>query len=668
MKAKRVAVNCRSEHCSFSVVIALCALLSSLAWGQSSGTVCDTQQTPEQIYVTIRIRPERDAARIVDALAQLSDCTTTVEVHRKVQLTDILRNYYGVSRKWFRDIVQKYNPGVFKKGEASETAIILPSGPKGTAEKTIIPTRRITLHQLAEWLMGDDGPTTQERVWAANPLLRGSWNTDVKGRRVVLPYTTEPVSYPLRTSSMQEAEQARQKLLKNDTTGSILSIDVGPRPVEVPQWTLAAAQKQTSDCVSADKPDNPAFETLPTDWSDLDNKKQGQAIVAIADTGIAEGDTRFRFWTNPNPASTRTVDQFSTQCLNDTNGCNFLNLSSFPLDDCNVCEDYHHGTHIAGLVSARLYQKAIDKVDSRVVLMILKVADAEARINLGDLSDAIRYAYMHNANIMNLSVTGPSSETVKDAIKDASNMLFVAAAGNPRSGVGIDLDDRSLPANTGFPAKLTALSPDFKNVISVAAQDPSGRMPGFSNFGFRSVDIAAPGVDIKSTIPGAQTAVMSGTSQATAIVSLAAALLYAQGLTTPADIKRRLLVASDFVPALRGKVFAEGTLNIDKALRFREDVIQRRDGSLVVGKLEPMKIKVPSELNSLTLQDVYKIVTVYSDEHGKKIRITVWRDGKLEHLYTDTIPTIRVKMAGSTVPFSTDEIRDIIPTHFGGTR
>ena len=103
-----------------------------------------------------------------------------------------------------------------------------------------------------------------------------------------------------------------------------------------------------------------------------------------------------------------------------------------------------------------------------------------------------------------------------DAIQyaGAHGVVFVAAAGN--ESVNNDVV-RSYPA-----------SYRFANVISVAAIDSAGTLARFSNFGRTTVDVAAPGVGILSTVPGGGYASFSGTSMATPHVSGVVALLVAQ--------------------------------------------------------------------------------------------------------------------------------------------
>src|SRR5213078_3671067 len=107
---------------------------------------------------------------------------------------------------------------------------------------------------------------------------------------------------------------------------------------------------------------------------------------------------------------------------------------------------------------------------------------------------------------------GGFSQALKDEIAKAGayDILFVAAAGN----YGSDNDTTPFyPCSYAVP-----------NEICVAATDAKDNRASFSNYGPNSVDLAAPGVGILSTVIGGQYAEMSGTSMATPHVSGAAAL------------------------------------------------------------------------------------------------------------------------------------------------
>ena len=86
--------------------------------------------------------------------------------------------------------------------------------------------------------------------------------------------------------------------------------------------------------------------------------------------------------------------------------------------------------------------------------------------------------------------------------------------------------------------------------------------------------IAAPGLEIESTVGGNQTLGLSGTSQAAPYVAFTAALLRSLGVKEPGDIKDRIIASADFAPTLKNKVFSSGKLNIAKAISIKDDIIE----------------------------------------------------------------------------------------------
>jgi subtilisin family serine protease len=167
---------------------------------------------------------------------------------------------------------------------------------------------------------------------------------------------------------------------------------------------------------------------------------------------------------------------------------------------------------------------------------------------------------------VNLSLGSTSSSRAeRDAIAGFPSMLFVAAAGNGGAdGVG---DDNDAAAAT-YPCAYL-----LPNVVCVAASDNRDQLAGFSNYGATSVDLAAPGVNIASTWPGAGYSWASGTSMATPHVSGAAALLWgASPGSQPADISSALLGGVDALPAFTGRTVSGGRLNVLRSLRLVADV------------------------------------------------------------------------------------------------
>ena len=116
-----------------------------------------------------------------------------------------------------------------------------------------------------------------------------------------------------------------------------------------------------------------------------------------------------------------------------------------------------------------------------------------------------------------------------------------------------------------YPSQLTK---DLDNVISVANTTSSDELSSTSHYGAKSVDIAAPGTDIYSTIPTSSYGTMSGTSMATPMVASAVAVMRAVNPNILAkEIKETLCSSSDKLSALTGKVISGGRLNAYNAVK-----------------------------------------------------------------------------------------------------
>src|SRR5262249_38710451 len=136
--------------------------------------------------------------------------------------------------------------------------------------------------------------------------------------------------------------------------------------------------------------------------------------------------------------------------------------------------------------------------------------------NLQNTVRAIQFAVQHGAQIINYSGGGADPALAERmAIEEAEKkgILFVAAAGN---------DGHNNDVAPYYPA-----SYPLDNIVSVASITKQNQLLPSSNFG-KTVYIAAPGLSILSSLPGGRFGTMSGTSQATAFVTGAAALLASQ--------------------------------------------------------------------------------------------------------------------------------------------
>ncbi|MFM8316371.1 MAG: S8 family serine peptidase, partial [Deltaproteobacteria bacterium] len=160
----------------------------------------------------------------------------------------------------------------------------------------------------------------------------------------------------------------------------------------------------------------------------------------------------------------------------------------------------------------------ISGVCPQVSIMPLKYYDSGSNgmNNLQNTVKAFQYAIRMGAHIINYSGGGAEPAAAERAAVEEANrkgVLFVAAAGN---------DGHDNSAQPYYPA-----SYPLDNIIGVASVNQKNQLLSSSNFG-KPVHIAAPGLGILSTVPGGKFGTMSGTSQATAFVTGAAALLASQ--------------------------------------------------------------------------------------------------------------------------------------------
>ena len=165
-------------------------------------------------------------------------------------------------------------------------------------------------------------------------------------------------------------------------------------------------------------------------------------------------------------------------------------------------KDQHgHGTFVAGIIAAEANNaEGIAGIGLGTDLLIAKVVRDDGSISLDAEARAIRWAVQQEAKVVNLSFGGvrdpanPKRDTFSrleaDAIEYAvqHDVVVVAAVGNGDQAPAMPWRYASYPAA-------------LPHVIGVSALARDGSVPAFSNRDDRYNDIAAPGVDIFSTLP-----------------------------------------------------------------------------------------------------------------------------------------------------------------------
>jgi thermitase len=288
----------------------------------------------------------------------------------------------------------------------------------------------------------------------------------------------------------------------------------------------------------------------------------GGVVVAVVDSGVDGNhpDLAPNAWRNPGESGSgresNGVDDDGNGFFDDWRGWDFVG------DDSNPSDSIGHGTHVAGTIGARRGNAlGVAGVTDNSPLMPLRVFTSGGSGTVADAISAYSYAARQGAKVVNLSFGSPfASLAEQQAIAGLPGMLFVAAAGNGEpDGIGDD-NDQAPEYPCAYP---------LPNLICVAASDNQDRMAGFSNFGARSVDLGAPGVDILSTVPGGGYEWADGTSMAAPHVSGAAALLWGAAPSAPASaIGSALLAGADPRPAFAGRTATGGRLNALTSLRI----------------------------------------------------------------------------------------------------
>jgi subtilisin family serine protease len=280
-------------------------------------------------------------------------------------------------------------------------------------------------------------------------------------------------------------------------------------------------------------------------------------VVAVLDSGVdyTHEDLVSNMWVRPADMAPYNDTELGT--VDDLNGYNAIDGNSDPMDDNG------HGTHCAGIIGAEGENNlGIAGVNWNVRIMPLKFMNAGGFGTTKDAIEAINYVIDRKKAGVNVRIISASwgstqkSRALEDVIRKAyeNDILFVAAAGNATT----DNDRRP-----HFPS-----SYDVPNVISVAALDRNDQLARFSNYGAKSVAVAAPGVEILSTWLGNQYEEKSGTSMATPVIAGVAALVLAENPRMSVDdLRKKVLDSSDPIIALKGKTVTGGRINAAKALQ-----------------------------------------------------------------------------------------------------
>jgi len=252
-------------------------------------------------------------------------------------------------------------------------------------------------------------------------------------------------------------------------------------------------------------------------------------------------------------------------------------------------DDQGHGTHVAGIVAAACNGVGVTGVACQSQIIPVKVLARTGSGDHGSIAAGVAWAADQGAKVINLSIGGTyGSDTLQEALRYAlsKGSLPICAAGNSNS------------AAPSYPAA-------YPECVSVVATDQSDRRASFSNYG-PTVDMAAPGVQVLSTVLGDRYQAWDGTSMAAPNAAGVAALIFAAHSDwSPDQVRAALEAGADDLGAPgRDDQFGYGRLNAVGSLA----------GSAPAPAPLPTAISTPSDIDSASRLE--SLINAYRAQNG----------------------------------------------------
>ncbi len=508
-----------------------------------------------------------------------------------------------------------------------------------------------------------DRPAQERMTWASNELLvqfkrqvqRGVWIRAhrIAGTQVVRrldDLNVDLIRLPRSANALSITRRyLRNPLVEHVEPNVLRRIEVVPND---PRWDdLWGLHNVGGSHAIADPPPS---ELAGTSDADIDapqawdiQRGDPSTVVAVVDTGVdtTHPDLNGNIWTNPDEIPGNNLDDDGNGYVDDVTGWDFGEDDNGVFENSPDVDGFDHGTHVAGTIAAEMDNgTGVAGVCPECRVMVLKIGrsfdtdgDGEKDtmgLPLGAELEALAYARREGADVVNVSfVSDQWSSFERSAFRRLGDagVLTAAAAGND------SLDNDMLlifDGAGGFGSSpLYPASYDLPKIVAVAAsnhKDHYGYHSGcatelarwiceFSSWGNDSVDLAAPGVDVVSTVPGGGYDVWNGTSMATPHVAGAAGLIKSEHPTYGAKALKNVLLRSvdrpDSLRTLhafksgpaRGKfTFTNGRLNVRAGLReTNRHGFPESDGNISgarpIKRTKSGRVAWPSDVN-----DVYK--------------------------------------------------------------
>jgi subtilisin family serine protease len=376
-------------------------------------------------------------------------------------------------------------------------------------------------------------------------------------------------TYVIRTSNLNEL----QEFLRNDS--AVLSVNKDfyakrePLPTAMDTEKVAAGANKMSTTFN-----DPALRKLWAFRSSADGgmgvldayensaSETEEVIVAVVDTGVDYNheDLRDVMWTNPGEIAGNGIDDDQNGYIDDIHGINTLVRDADGNATMDMSDTHSHGTHVSGTIAAKQNNGiGIAGVASNVKIMGIRTVPNRSDETDVDVAEAFLYAAKNGAKIINCSFGKSHNEggmLVRDTINhigEEYGVLVIAAAGNSSQNIDTRLT---------YPASF-----DSETLLVVASTSKWKRLSGFSNYGAKNVDVAAPGSGIYSTTPGNRYSSMSGTSMASPnTAGVAAELLSRNPSLTPVELKELLMRTVFKSRSYTSKTASGGLIDLGRAV------------------------------------------------------------------------------------------------------
>jgi thermitase len=285
-------------------------------------------------------------------------------------------------------------------------------------------------------------------------------------------------------------------------------------------------------------------------------------IVAVVDTGVDYNheDLKDVMWINEKEVADNGIDDDNNGYIDDIHGINTLSRDSNGKPSGEIMDEHSHGTHVSGTIAAKQNNnKGIAGIASNVKIMGIRTVPNDGDETDVDVVESYIYAAKNGARLINCSFGKQVNEGGKivqeaiDYVGKEYDVLVVAAAGNESSNNDV---------NPKWPA-----SYPNENLLVIAATTSAGGLAYFSNYGLKSVDVAAPGNNILSSVPGNKYASYSGTSMATpTTVGVLAEILSHYPELTALELKAHIMNTVTKVTGFTNKMISGGRIDLDRAL------------------------------------------------------------------------------------------------------